>query len=178
MRTLIAGINPTGGPFQNPRSRNLGPQNKGPPTLFVLFWGWGTLIWRTQIPRTRILEWTPRGVHSCDQHESTSEEWLTSTGLALATVGLVDQSALYPRLFTRQRRINMPLHARGHRPRTLRAQEGAQTGAAQSWWYAAVCASSTTCCVCIKHHLPARTAKQRHSSAAPLPPPARSRVFL
>jgi hypothetical protein len=27
--TLIAGMDPTGGPFQNPRSRNLGPPNKG-----------------------------------------------------------------------------------------------------------------------------------------------------
>jgi hypothetical protein len=30
--TLIAGMDPTGGPFQNPRSRNLGPPNKGFPT--------------------------------------------------------------------------------------------------------------------------------------------------
>jgi len=27
--TLIAGMDPTGGPFQNPLSRNLGPPNKG-----------------------------------------------------------------------------------------------------------------------------------------------------
>ena len=46
-KTLIAGMDPTGGPFlnlqipaefQNPRSRNLGPQNKGTPTVQT---GWG-----------------------------------------------------------------------------------------------------------------------------------------
>ena len=47
---LIAGNPPTGGNFQNPRSRNLGPQNKGTPTQFVPFWVGDTLILRTQIP--------------------------------------------------------------------------------------------------------------------------------
>jgi len=50
---------PRGGGIQNPRSRNLGPQNKGTPTQFVPFWGGGTLILRTQIPRTRVLDTPP-----------------------------------------------------------------------------------------------------------------------
>ena len=48
-RDLIAGNTPTGGYFQNPRSRNLGPQNKRPGS-FSGEKDPGTLILRRQIP--------------------------------------------------------------------------------------------------------------------------------
>ena len=46
---LIAGIAPTGWGVQNPRSPNLLQPNKSTPTLFVPFWGGGSLIWLKQI---------------------------------------------------------------------------------------------------------------------------------
>ena len=48
--TLIAGITPTGGDFQTPRSRNLLQPNKSTPTLFVPFWVVATFIRLQQIP--------------------------------------------------------------------------------------------------------------------------------
>ena len=47
---LIAGITPTGGEFQNPRSRNLLQPNKSSPTPKRYKKGEGTLIRLKQIP--------------------------------------------------------------------------------------------------------------------------------
>ena len=62
---LIAGMDPTGGSFQNPRSRNEDPQNKSTPTPICIglgiFGGGGTLILRTQIPRTGFWNGPPVG---------------------------------------------------------------------------------------------------------------------